>query len=616
MRKVPCPSRVFEPNLSRVILLVALVAVPLLNVLPLSLGSHGQSRFERDDRGLFLGDRPTGALLNVVIPAQAGIHVDPRFRGGDGRRSFRGGDGKWNPRSIPLEAGWRIARGYNSQASGAQQARRETGAQAHLDRAKRMLASDDFPGARAELERALKANPGLADAYLNLGMVEYHLGDTAKAIPHLHRATELLPESFEAHYGLALAYLRARNTGEGIRELERARQINPRHPDAAYNLGIVLLGQGKAEEAARLFSETRQLKPDRPDVSFYVVYAALENRRFEEAEREANERAKVFGKDFQWRSGVGRLFLEHGRARDALPHLEEAVSLQPDSTEMRRLLAAARIELHNPAGALEALQNPQTAEDHYLRASALYLLRKYPEAQREAQQALQAEPRQAKYLLLAAQLAQRAGKHQDALDLLAQAVAAAPEWPEPYYSQGVSYYLQRRYEDARQSLRRAMDLDPQSSRALFVYAATLVNQGKNKEGEGYIQRALALDPSNARFRYHLGALLLRDNRPAEAQEAFEEAVRLKSDFAPPHYQLGKLLVRENHPGPAVDELETAIGLQPDLAQAYYQLSRAYTMLGQNDKASNALTSFNQLKKQQTDDDQEFLEGLRKDLEAP
>ncbi len=500
--------------------------------------------------------------------------------------------------------------------SEAQQVRRETGAQTHLDRAKRMLASDDFPGARAELEQALKADPESADAYLNLGMVEYHLGDTAKAIPHLHRATELLPESFEAHYGLALAYLRARNTGEGIRELERARQINPRHPDAAYNLGIVLLGQGKAEDAARLFNETRQLGPDRPDVSFYVVYAALESRRFEDAEREANDRAKVFGKDFQWRSGVGRLFLEHGRARDALPHLEEAVSLQPDSAEMRRLLAAARLELHDPAGALEALKNPQTAEDHYLRASALYLLRKYSEAHRETQQALQAEPRQPKYLLLAARLAQRAGQHQNALDLLAQAVAAAPEWPEPYYSQGVSYYLERRYEDARRSLARAIELNPNSSRALFVFAATLVNQGKNREAEDYLHRALRLEPANARFYYHLGSLLLRDNRAGEARTAFEQSVRLKPEYAPPHYQLGKILLRSGQPEVAARELETAVRYDSDLAQAYYQLSRAYTLLGEKVKSAAALAAFDRLKKQETDEDRELLEGMRKEIEAP
>ena len=498
----------------------------------------------------------------------------------------------------------------------AQESKGASAAKAHLDRAKQMLAADNFPGARTELELSLQADPNLAEAHLSLGMVEYQIGETAQALQHLRRAVELLPDSFDAHYGLAMAQLRDRNVEDGRRELERAREINPRNPDAVYNLGIVLLGQGKAEDAARLFRETRTLGPNRPDVSFYVVYAELERRRFDEARREAEAGAKAFGKDFQWRSGVGRLFVEHGQAREALPHLEEALRLQPDSAEIRRLLATARLELRDPAGALELLAAPATAEDHYLRASALYLERRYREADQESRQALKAQPREPKFMLLEARIAQRTGQHQDALELLDQTIASAPQWPEPYYSQGVSYYLQRRYADARRSLARALELDPYSVRALFLKSACLVNEGKNREAEEVLRRALALEPANARFHYHLGALLLRDNRPDESQREFEEAIRLKPDYAPPHYQLGKLLVRSNQPERAVRELEAAVQHQADLAQGYYQLSRAYSLLGDQEKSAAALAAFDKLKKQEADDNQELMDSLRQEVEAP
>ena len=62
----------------------------------MAVGGQQQPRSVRhlkDDRGLFLGDHHTVMLLKVVIPAQAGIHVDPRFREGDRRT---------NPRSIQI----------------------------------------------------------------------------------------------------------------------------------------------------------------------------------------------------------------------------------------------------------------------------------------------------------------------------------------------------------------------------------------------------------------------------------------------------------------------------------------------------------------------------------
>lgn len=489
-------------------------------------------------------------------------------------------------------------------------------AKARLARAGQLRRAGNLPAARKELELALQAAPHLALAHLDLGMVEFQMGETVPAIVHLRRAAELLPNSFDAHYGLAMACLRNRQTDEGRRELERARQINPRHPDAAYNLGIILLGQGNAAEAERLFRETRTLGPNRPDVSFYFIYAELDQHRFEDAAREAAEGARAFGGDPAWRTSVGRIFLEHHQSREALTHLQEALRIEPGTAETRRLLAAAHLDLREPAAALEALPSPATAEDHYLRASAFYFLRRYREAHEEASAALAAAPREPKYLMLAARVAQRAGDHTAALELLERAATEAPQWAEPYYSQGVSYYLQRRYEDARRVLGRALELDPKSSRALFLSAAALVNQGKNREAEEYFHRALAIDPANARFHYQYGALLLRDNRPQEAQKAFEEAVRLQPEFAPPHYQLGKLLVRANQPAPAARELEAALKSDSDLAQAYYQLSRAYTLLGESEKAARALAAFNQIKKQETDEDREFLEGLRKEVEAP
>ena len=491
-----------------------------------------------------------------------------------------------------------------------------TTTKARIARAEQLRRAGNLPAARQELELALKAAPNLAQAHLDLGMVEYQMGETTPAIAHLRRAAELLPNSFEAHYGLAMACLHEQKTDEGIHELERARAIDPRHPDAAYNLGIILLGRGKAADSERLFRETRALGQNRPDVSFYLIYAELEQRRFDDAAREAAESAQAFGSDAAWQTNVGRLFLEHHQSRAAQPHLEEALRLDPGSAEARRLLAAARLDLREPAAALEALPSAATAEDHYLRASAFYFLRRYRESHEECETALAAAPREPKYLLLAARVAQRVGDHDGAIAMLERAEAAAPQWAEPYCSQGVSYYLQRRYEDARRMLARALELDPQSSRALFLSAAVLVNQGKNREAEEYFRRALALEPANARFHYQYGGLLLRDNRAEEAQKAFEEAVRLQPGYAPPHYQLGKLLVRASQPASAARELEAAVRIDPALPQAYYQLSRAYTLLGEKEKAAQALATFNQLKKQQIDDEQEFIEGIRKDVEAP
>ena len=211
---------------------------------------------------------------------------------------------------------------------------------------------------------------------------------------------------------------------------------------------------------------------------------------------------------------------------------------------------------------LETVSNPTAAEDFFLRASAFYVLHQPVEADDACREALRMTPREPRYTLLRAQIRQFVGQHQAALELLHQAIEEAPDWAEPYYSAGVSYYLERRYAEARQSLEQAIQRDPHSARSLFLCAATLVNDGKNREGEKYLRQAIALEPRNARFEYHLGVLLLRDNRSEEAPEAFKRALALDPAYGLPHYQLGKLLVKQNQPAAAAQDWKPRYATNP------------------------------------------------------
>ena len=104
-----------------------------------------------------------------------------------------------------------------------------------------------------------------------------------------------------------------------------------------------------------------------------------------------------------------------------------------------------------------------------------------------------------------------AGQQEAALELAKKAIAAAPEWDEPYYLAGISLYYIRRYVEAGDSLARAVEINPNSSRALFLEAIALVSQDKREEAEQSLRRAIALQPNNARVRCHLGILLMRSN---------------------------------------------------------------------------------------------------------
>jgi tetratricopeptide (TPR) repeat protein len=76
------------------------------------------------------------------------------------------------------------------------------------------------------LEKAVRLNPQLAEAHLQLGLVYAEQQDFRKAISAYQRAIEASPQLEQAHYRLALAYQRMGEAGRARAEMQRFEQIS------------------------------------------------------------------------------------------------------------------------------------------------------------------------------------------------------------------------------------------------------------------------------------------------------------------------------------------------------------------------------------------------------
>jgi len=113
----------------------------------------------------------------------------------------------------------------------------------------------DAPGARAELERALRLPGGNANsmAHFVLGEIARSEGRDAEALERYTRATELGPALAEAHYQLALALSGAARLGEADFHFARAAGLRGDYTGAlaSYRRARGLLGSD-ANWAARI----------------------------------------------------------------------------------------------------------------------------------------------------------------------------------------------------------------------------------------------------------------------------------------------------------------------------------------------------------------------------
>jgi Tfp pilus assembly protein PilF len=369
---------------------------------PSSFSSRDRSKGVREPYPYNPAMPPVTIVKNWVLQHTRTGHP----RGGErDEKAANGGGARMNPerecRRTVIKTGWLHACGglvltLAWGSAGAAQVHTNpsaTDARAHLAAARSALQTGNVDQARTELQLALKSDPALEEAHVALGTLELQQGNDASAIEQFRRALELNAKSFPAHYNLALAYLRQHKQTEGRQELERAVALDPRHPDANYNLGLVLLEERRPEEAVSHLRLAQAGSPARPDVAFNLVRAQLAANHPDEAEAGS----KTFAPDVNWSAAVGRIFFENGRPREAAKYLAAALNLRPDSEEIRQQLAAARLQLQDPAGALVLLQSgdqgAKDAEHHYLLASAYLLSHRLPEAETESREAVSLDPR-------------------------------------------------------------------------------------------------------------------------------------------------------------------------------------------------------------------------------
>jgi tetratricopeptide (TPR) repeat protein len=122
-----------------------------------------------------------------------------------------------------------------------------------------MLDDKSDPGAKDAYQNAVDLNDCPADAYCNLGILEYESGSTIKAIDCFTRSLKIDPRHFESHYNLANLYSELGNLPLAKTHYEFARELRPDFPDICFNLGLVYAMTRDFESAIKILSEYKEM---------------------------------------------------------------------------------------------------------------------------------------------------------------------------------------------------------------------------------------------------------------------------------------------------------------------------------------------------------------------
>jgi tetratricopeptide (TPR) repeat protein len=246
---------------------------------------------------------------------------------------------------------------------------------------------------------------------------------------------------------------------------------------------------------------------------------------------------------------LGRICFERAQYDEALPHLAEAVRLDPSQAVHLAALAEANQALHRWAEAehwyRRAIQmQPQFAEAHVNLGNTLLATGRTDEAVACYQQALQCNPQLADAQSCLGVVHESRGALDRAADCYRQALTLRPGYAQAHCNLGTVLRKQHRLDEAAIQLRAAVKAAPNLAAAHSNLAAVYQSMGDLVAAAKSFRRVVDIEPRAPKSHTNLANLLLDQGDFAAATASIQEALLLDPDCPEAQFTQGILYLTQ------------------------------------------------------------------------
>jgi tetratricopeptide (TPR) repeat protein len=239
--------------------------------------------------------------------------------------------------------------------------------------------------------------------------------------------------------------------------------------------------------------------------------------RYSEAEVEYKLAAREDPSDPRAHAGLGNVYLDQGKFKDAIDAYRKAIEIRPDYVPAYQPLGYSLARLNRHAEAIEtfkqALQYDGTnAEVYNNLAFAAVHAERFPEAVEAAQQAITL-------------LGQTGQAYQQGLQKRNDVLSHA------YKNIGNAYNGLKQYNEAADALKRAAEIEPNNAAAHFNLGLALYNGGRYSEAIEAYKSVVKLRPQLAAAHYNLGLSYVAINDHAGARREYDILKTMNANMA-------------------------------------------------------------------------------------
>ncbi|MGB7846940.1 MAG: tetratricopeptide repeat protein [Candidatus Acidiferrum sp.] len=318
--------------------------------------------------------------------------------------------------------------------------------------------------------------------HMQAGVEAHKQGQFDLAIKEFRKATESDPNLVEAFLDLGEVCVETRDYPAAITALKRALELSPDLDAAHLQLGYALLAQGYAEEAIPHLERVHALE------------------------------------------ALGIAQIEAGRYEAAVANLSAASVNHPGNPDLLYYLGRASGLLSKRS--IDALMSayPDAARSHQAMGENYFVLRQFPQAEKEYTQALKQRP----------------------------------DLPGLHLELGLVYAGASQWDKAEEAFRFETKFQPGSGEAAYRLGSALLQEGKGREARVELERSDLLQPDMPETLYSLGKAASLEGNSALAEKSWNRLLSIEKDTslaAQAHFGLAAIYRKQGQPEKAQREMQ-------------------------------------------------------------
>ena len=233
-----------------------------------------------------------------------------------------------------------------------------------VEAGKKLLQKNDPSRAILQFRNAIQATPKNAEAFYQLSLGYWAVGDVRMAIGSLRKALELNPKHVEAQLRIAQIMSIASDPAlvkDAQQRLAKMLEEAPDNADTLHALSFTELKLGEPENAIEHLGRAMALAPNDIMIAVSLAQAKLQQQDAKGAEQVLRKAVQNSPKSANATVMLGRFYLSQTRWPEAEQEFQRAVSLEPNNGQA--LLDLAKLQ--------NSLGRKADAEQNFKRLSAL-----------------------------------------------------------------------------------------------------------------------------------------------------------------------------------------------------------------------------------------------------